>query len=362
MFDSEKRAAKAQGYFTEGFNCSQSVAMAFADVADRKPEDMAAIASGFGGGFGRLREVCGCVSGMTLIAGAACPATNPSNKAERTRNYAMVQKLATDFKEHQGSIICRDLIGIRAQNAIESPEPSDRTPQYYHSRGCAGFVACAAAILAANLNCLAAERVPALFRANNVEYRSLDCVNWPAAYPYKPDVRFAIAADNETLYLHYIVREDVTAAASPADMGRIWEDSCVETFIAFDDGGYYNIECSCIGKLIFCFGPGRNDRTPAPQEVFRNVGRWASAGSEVFEEKHVDEWEVALAIPFSAFFNHKVGADDLKTARVNVYKCGDKLSKPHFVSLFPIKTETPDFHRPEFFEITRVTRVSAKTL
>jgi len=141
----------ARTFFMKGYNCCQSVAMAFSDVLELEPEKVAAIASGFGGGFARMREVCGCVSGMTLVAGAARPATNPDDKQGRAANYALVQNLAMDFKSLQGSIICRELLGIR-QNTLEIPVPSERTPQYYHSRKCADFVACAADILADNLS------------------------------------------------------------------------------------------------------------------------------------------------------------------------------------------------------------------
>lgn len=141
------RAEKARAYFSEGYNCCQSVAMAFSDILDLEPNKVAELTSGFGGGFARMREVCGCVSGMTLVAGALSPADNPQDKEGRTKNYALVQNLAGEFKDRQGSIVCRDLLGLRAGAPQESPVPSDRTPQYYHSRKCADFVACAAKIL-----------------------------------------------------------------------------------------------------------------------------------------------------------------------------------------------------------------------
>ena len=131
----------------EGYNCCQSVAMAFSDILGLEPLIVARFCSGFGGGFARMREVCGCVSGMTLVAGAISPADNPQDKECRARNYALVQNLAGEFKERQGSIVCRELLGLRAGTPQESPVPSDRTPQYYHSRKCADFVACAAQIL-----------------------------------------------------------------------------------------------------------------------------------------------------------------------------------------------------------------------
>lgn len=152
--DREELACK---YFHDGYNCSQSVAMAFSDILGLEPVKVAELMSGFGGGFGRMREVCGAVSGMTFVTGALSPAADPSNKAERTANYALVQELAGKFKEENGSIVCRELLGLRAEykespaagtSTMESPVPSDRTAAYYHSRPCERMVASAARILA----------------------------------------------------------------------------------------------------------------------------------------------------------------------------------------------------------------------
>ena len=131
----------------QGYNCCQSVAMAFSDVLGLDTDKIAELASGFGGGFARMREVCGCVSGMTVVAGALSPASDPLDKQARTNNYSLVQSLAGDFRELHGSIVCRELLGLRAGAPRESPVPSDRTPQYYHSRKCADLVASAAQIL-----------------------------------------------------------------------------------------------------------------------------------------------------------------------------------------------------------------------
>ena len=97
-------------------------------------------------------------------------------------------------------------------------------------------------------------------------------------------------------------------------------------------------------------GTGRNAREHAPQEVMDTVQRWSSLGREPFEER-VGEcaWELALVIPYSAFFKHRLSGLDGKSIRANFYKCGDKLQTPHFLSWNPINVETPDFHRPDFF-------------
>lgn len=148
--DKINRGERAAELFTQGYNCCQSVALAYADLFAAKAgldaEGVKALASGFGGGIARQREICGCVSGMTMVLGAAFPA-DPSDQSSRTRNYALVQQACAAFREAQGSIICRDLLGLRQTATAESPVPSERTPAYYHSRKCADFVACAAEIL-----------------------------------------------------------------------------------------------------------------------------------------------------------------------------------------------------------------------
>lgn len=149
--DVKERAERAEAFFKSGFNCCQSVVMAFDDIAGMSADSLAAIASGFGGGFGRQREVCGCVSGMTLLTGFISPAADPSDKDGRTANYALVQKLCGAFREECGSIVCRELLGL-APNLHEDPTPSDRTREYYQKRPCAKMVYLAAEIIANELN------------------------------------------------------------------------------------------------------------------------------------------------------------------------------------------------------------------
>lgn len=181
----------------------------------------------------------------------------------------------------------------------------------------------------------------------------LECVNWPEEYPYKPEVCLQIKRDDENIYIHYRVKEQSVRAVAEHDQGHVWEDSCVEFFCQPnpEDGIYYNFECNCAGKLLLCAGKARHNREQAPKEVTDSVWRYASLGYEPFEERQGNvEWEVKLRIPKAAFFKHDISSlSDIKL-KYNVYKCGDKLTVPHFVSLYPIATEKPDFHRPEFFK------------
>ena len=145
----DERVERAQAYFKAGYNCAQAVVMAFDDVMQMLPDELARLAAPFGGGMGRMREVCGTVSGMTFLAGAIKPSTNPSNLEERKENYALVQLFADKFREENGDIVCRRLLGLEpiAERA-ETAMPSERTPEYYRKRPCSEYVGCAARIVA----------------------------------------------------------------------------------------------------------------------------------------------------------------------------------------------------------------------
>ena len=149
----EERVERAKRLFKEGgYNCCQAVVLAYNDVFGIDDQTAAAISSGFGGGMGRMREVCGAVSGMTMLAGLIKPATDPSVKDWRTANYALVQEMAYEFKDINGSIVCKELLGLvpmgsSAQAPKESPEPSDRTPEYYKKRPCEELVGISARIV-----------------------------------------------------------------------------------------------------------------------------------------------------------------------------------------------------------------------
>jgi len=192
--------------------------------------------------------------------------------------------------------------------------------------------------------------IPAEFGKAGVGYQKISYVNWPAEFPYLPDVRFAIAHNGDSLLLHYVVREKSTRAVALDDCGKVWEDSCVEFFFAPDNNGYYNIECNCIGTLVFGYGAGRENRIAAPKGVFDGIDRWTTLPHKTIEETHVDEWEAALVIPASSFFRHGIKSFDGLKFSANFYKCGDALSTVHFISWAPISTPSPDFHRPEFFK------------
>lgn len=178
----------------------------------------------------------------------------------------------------------------------------------------------------------------------------IGCNNWAAEYPYAPKATFAAAHNGTHLLLTFRVEEACTAALVTEDNGPVWTDSAVEFFISFDDTGYYNFEFSCIGKALLGFRKTKPDVIHAGADVMETIRRESSLGTANFAERKGDNrWELNVAIPAAAFFAHNFATLDGIKARANVYKCGDNLSKPHFLSWQPIRTEKPNFHVPEFF-------------
>ncbi|MDO5544504.1 MAG: C-GCAxxG-C-C family protein [Eubacteriales bacterium] len=135
---------KAAELFASDSNCAQAVAVAFCDVTGMEPELAAKLASSFGGGMGRMREVCGAVSGMLMVLGALYGYDDPGEKdRDKKAHYARVQELAGAFRERNGSIICREIL----KNPPSDPNPTPRTAEFYKNRPCARMVVCAAELL-----------------------------------------------------------------------------------------------------------------------------------------------------------------------------------------------------------------------
>ena len=125
----------AKNNFLKGYNCSQSVLLAFCKDFGIDEKTALMLSSPFGGGMGRLREVCGAVSGMFMVLGLARGYIDTDTKEDKSRLYAEVQKLAEEFKKANSSIICRELLQLRSTGK-DNPVPSDRTEQYYKARPC----------------------------------------------------------------------------------------------------------------------------------------------------------------------------------------------------------------------------------
>lgn len=142
------RPEKAKQLFTSGYNCSQAVVGAFIDDFAIDFDTAMKLSSSFGGGMGRMREVCGAVSGAFMIAGLKCGYCDPCDKAAKSAHYALIQKIAADFKQQNGSIICRELLeGVGCNGKCQGSVPEDRTAVYYKKRPCAELVYIAAKIV-----------------------------------------------------------------------------------------------------------------------------------------------------------------------------------------------------------------------
>lgn len=196
-----------------------------------------------------------------------------------------------------------------------------------------------------------AQGIPALFRENKIVYNKVKNINWPKEFPYCPSMEFAIAHTSDAFLVHYRVEEQSIRAVAQKDNDSVWEDSCAEFFISpAADGLYYNIECNCAGTLLLGVGEGRNNRQLADPAITGQIDRWASLGRTPFDTRQQStNWELALRIPYSVFFRHHITTLDGCKVRGNIYKCGDLLPVPHFISWSPISTPTPDFHCPKFF-------------
>ena len=140
QMDREYEAARL---FMEGYNCSQAVVLAFADLLGLDPKACARLSSSFGGGMGRMREVCGAVSGMLIVAGLLYGYEGPETGQVKKDHYACVQALAGQFREEVGSIVCREIL----KNPPSDPNPTPRTEEFYKQHPCVRMVALAAKLM-----------------------------------------------------------------------------------------------------------------------------------------------------------------------------------------------------------------------
>lgn len=136
---------KAERLFKEGYNCAQAVFGAYCDDTGMDFETAMKLSSSFGGGMGRLREVCGAVSAMFMVAGLKAGYANPADTVSKQKHYELIQLMSQKFKEENGSIICRELLGLEIHQ--DSPAPAKRNAEYYRKRPCAELVKCASEII-----------------------------------------------------------------------------------------------------------------------------------------------------------------------------------------------------------------------
>jgi hypothetical protein len=182
------------------------------------------------------------------------------------------------------------------------------------------------------------------------ERRQIQHAPWYAG-GYQPQAAFTMAYSNQYIYLKYYVTEDVVKAEHSKLNDPVFEDSCVEFFIAFDnDESYYNLEFNCMGNSRVQYGAFKTGRAFIPANLLSSIKHQTliksnPAGSIT--------WELTLCIPKKVFSYHPALSFQQSTAKVNFYKCGDGLPQPHFLCWNNIESVVPEFHLSRFFkEIT----------
>lgn len=182
----------------------------------------------------------------------------------------------------------------------------------------------------------------------------LNTLNWDQ-FSYKPEVTFSIARSDNEIFLKFYIKENHFKAECTEANQEVYEDSCVEFFVSpGDSSAYYNFEFNGIGTCLMGYGSGRQDRTRLDRDIVSMIRRKTSVGEEPIREIHGEiSWNITIAIPIGTFIHHEIDFSEGKTFNANFYKCGDKLTVPHYVTWNPVGTSKPDFHRPEFFGLIK---------
>ena len=179
------------------------------------------------------------------------------------------------------------------------------------------------------------------------EKHLVEIAPWSASTA-KPEVSFAIAHARKYLLLKYYVRETYLRAANFSYNSRVFEDSCVECFLSFDEEeNYYNLEMNCIGALLMGYGKGKENRELASAQVLSKIARQVAITHH--GDNDMISWELTARVPLSVFTYTSLSDLGGTRCRANFYKCGDCLPDPHFLCWSPIKADQPNFHLPAFF-------------
>lgn len=164
-------------------------------------------------------------------------------------------------------------------------------------------------------------------------------------------VAFDIHHRGTSILLNFLVEEPQVRAVNTDFNSSVWEDSCVEFFLALEgDDNYYNFEFNAIGAVLGAYGPDRNNRKWTSPEILELIQVEPSLGRKPIENLEGSiKWELEIVLPLKALCHHEITDIAGHIARANFYKCGDQLKQPHFLSWKPVLTEKPDFHQPEYF-------------
>ncbi len=147
--------------------------------------------------------------------------------------------------------------------------------------------------------------------------------------PACAEVRVTIGHSGDTIHLRFEVAEKSCRATVTRHGDAVWEDSCVELFIAFDNSGYYNIECNCIGTIHAAWGENRQNRQLLAKELVRQITTVPSLGRQPLERLTPTTWSLELTIPVTTFCHTTLHSLTGITARGNLYKCGDRQQQQH---------------------------------
>lgn len=184
---------------------------------------------------------------------------------------------------------------------------------------------------------------------STISLQPLAMVNWKEYY-YVPKVGFKIAYTDESILLYYEVFEKHIRAAYLHSNEPVYRDSCVEFFISFDGGNYYNFEFNCIGTVLLGYGTEQVDnRELASPDEISNIYR----DTNIYSAPHGVKWDLTANIPFKMFKEAGISSLKGKECSANFYKCGDDLPIPHFLSWSAIDHPKPNFHLPAFFGTLR---------
>lgn len=183
---------------------------------------------------------------------------------------------------------------------------------------------------------------------DELDKNEINALPWPS-YDYKPEVQFIVAHSNDCLFLKFYVKERAIRAVHRQTNDPVYKDSCVEFFVAFNgDEKYYNFEFNCAGTCHAGFGINRHGREYLTEAVIAKI-KTLPVIKPANNKRGDISWQLTLQVPLEVFCKHELTQLTGLNAKMNFFKCGDDLPKPHFLSWNKIESEEPNFHLPEFF-------------
>ncbi len=180
---------------------------------------------------------------------------------------------------------------------------------------------------------------------------TIDTLPWKNSFPYLPSVQLRTTYADDKLLLNFKVTEKHILAKHELINQPVSRDSCVEFFVSVDNKKtYYNFEFNCIGTCLAGFGSSQKDLKLIDTKIIESIKTFSTLGNKPFSEKTgTFTWSIVIVIPASVFFMHNIKSFEDKIFHANFYKCGDRLSTPHYVCWNTIETPNPSFHQPEYF-------------